>query len=140
MWYLNIEIRKTPKNDTFCELLVTSAQCIIGTEEHTDSGILSIYDDDDENSQRYAQIKEASRGLRKDDFLQQYNFHQVFGSSNDGICVRYILCVLPTRYETNFTAAQSIKVEFIDEGVVLANVNCYALILTNKLTPIISDG
>ena len=34
------------KNDTFCRLLVTSCQCIIGTEKHPGSGIMLIYDDD----------------------------------------------------------------------------------------------
>ena len=34
------------KNDTFCELPVTSAQCNIGTEKYPDAGILLLcYDD-----------------------------------------------------------------------------------------------
>ena len=34
-------------NDTFYRPLVTSAQCIIGTEKYLDSGILLNYNDDD---------------------------------------------------------------------------------------------
>ena len=34
-------------NDTFYRPLVTSAQCIIGTEKYPDGGILLIYNDDD---------------------------------------------------------------------------------------------
>ena len=34
-------------NDNFCRLPVVSAQCIIGTENYPDAGILLIYDDDD---------------------------------------------------------------------------------------------
>ena len=34
-------------NDTFYRPLVTSAQCIIGTEKYPDSGILLNYNDDD---------------------------------------------------------------------------------------------
>ena len=56
-------------NDTFYRMPVTSCQCIIGTEKYSDSAILLNYDDDD-YSQRYAQIKEAFRALTKDDILQ----------------------------------------------------------------------
>ena len=34
-------------DDTFCRLPVLSAQCIIGSENYPDSGILLIFDDDD---------------------------------------------------------------------------------------------
>ena len=34
-------------NDTFCRLRVVSAQCVIGTENYPDAGILLKYDDDD---------------------------------------------------------------------------------------------
>ena len=58
-------------NDTFYRPLVTSAQCIIGTEKYPDSGILLNYNDDD-YSQAYGQIKEAFKTLKKDNLLQQY--------------------------------------------------------------------
>ena len=56
-------------NDTFYRMPVTSVQCIIGTEIYPDSRILLTYDDDD-YSQRYAQIKKAFRLLTKGDILQ----------------------------------------------------------------------
>ena len=57
-------------NDTFYRPLVTSAQCIIGTEKYPDSGILLNYNDDD-YSQGYGEIKEAFKDLTKDNLLQQ---------------------------------------------------------------------
>ena len=56
-------------NGTFCRLPVTSAQCIIGTEESLDAGI-SLNLDDDDYSQSFSQIKEAFRALTKVDILQ----------------------------------------------------------------------
>ena len=44
--------------DTFCRPLVTSAQCIIGTEKYPDCSSLLNYNDD-KYSQGYGQIKEA---------------------------------------------------------------------------------
>ena len=58
-------------NDTFYRLLVTSAQCIIGTEKYPDSGILLNYNADD-YSQGYGQIKEAFKALTKDNILQPF--------------------------------------------------------------------
>ena len=55
--------------DTFCRLPVVSAQCIIGTENYPDAGILLNYDDD-YYAQGYSQIKEAFRVLIKDKILQ----------------------------------------------------------------------
>ena len=54
--------------DTFCRLPVTSAQCVISTTKHPDSGIIFNYDDDD-YSQGFGQIKETFRSLTKDDIL-----------------------------------------------------------------------
>ena len=51
-------------NDTFYRPIVTSAQCIIGTEKYPDSGILINYNDDD-YSQGYGQIKEAFKALKR---------------------------------------------------------------------------
>ena len=51
-------------NDTFYRLLVTSAQCIIGTEKYPDFAIVLNYNDDD-YSQGYGQIKEAFEALTK---------------------------------------------------------------------------
>ena len=127
-------------NDTFCRLPVVSAQCIIGTEKYPDAAILLNYDDDD-YSQGYHQIKEAFRALTKDDILQPYisddNFRTSNVAAND---VGYNLYVFDIRYLKNFTNSQPIKVEFKFEGVVPNDINSYALVLTNKLVSISSDG
>ena len=57
-------------NDAFCWLAVVSAQCVIGTEKYPDTGISLNYDDDDDYSQGYHQIKEAFKALTKDEILQ----------------------------------------------------------------------
>ena len=127
-------------NDTFCRLPVVSAQCIIGTEKYPDAAILLNYDDD-VYSQGYHQIKEAFRALTKDDILQPYISEADFRRSN--VAVNDIGCnlyVFDVRYQKNFTNSQPIKVEFKFEGVVPNDINGYALVLTNKLISISSDG
>ena len=127
-------------NDTFCRLPVVSAQCVIGTEKYPDAGILLNYDDDD-YSQGYHQIKEAFRALTKDDILQPYISEADFSRSNAAANdIGYKLYVFGIRYQKNFTNSQPIKVEFKVEGVVPNDINGYALVLTNKLVSISSDG
>ena len=126
--------------DTFCGLPVTSCQCIIGTEKYPDAGILLNYDDDD-YSRRCYQIKEAFKALTKDDILQPYLSENDFRSSNvraDAVC--YNLYVFDRRNQKKFTASQPIKVEFKFDRVVPNDINGYALVLTNKLFSISSDG
>ena len=48
--------------------------------------------------------------------------------------------VFGLRYQQNLTAAQPIEVEFIFGGSVLNNVNGFALVLTNVLVSVSSDG
>ena len=120
-------------NDTFCGLPVVIAQCVIGTEKYPDAGILLKYDDDD-YSEGYHQNKEAFKALPKDDILQPYISEEDFRTSN----VR--AADFDIRYQKNFTNSQPIKVEFKFDGLVLSNVNGYALVLTNKLVSISSDG
>ena len=127
-------------NDTFCRLPVVSAQCVIGTEKYRDAGILLNYDDD-EYSQGYHQIKEAFTALTKDHILQPYISEQDFRTSNVRAAdVGYNLYVFDIRYQKNFTKSQPIKVEIKFNGVVPNDVNGYALVLTNKLVSISSDG
>ena len=127
-------------NDTFYRLPVVSAQCIIGTEKYPDAGILLIYDDD-EYSQGYHQIKEAFKALTKDNILQPYksddNFRTSNAAANDVGCNLYVCDI---RYQKDFTNSQPIKVEFKFDGVVPNDINGYALVLTNKLVSISSDG
>ena len=124
-------------NDTFYRPLVTSAQCIIGTEKYPDSGILLNYNDDN-YSQGYGQIKEAFKALTKDNLLQPYISDADFRSSNNDNNIGYNIYVFDIRYQKNFESSQPIKVEF--DGVVAAGIYGYALVLTNKLISISSDG
>ena len=126
-------------NDTFYRPLVTSAQCIIGTEKYPDSGILLNYNDDD-YSQGYGQIKEAFKALTKDNLLQPYISEDDFRSSNKGDNIGYNIYAFDIRYHKNFESSQPIKVEFKFDGVVSAGIYGYALVLTNKLISISSDG
>ena len=54
--------------------------------------------------------------------------------------VGYNLYVFGKRYQKNFTNSQPIEVEFKIDGVVANEVNGYAIVLTNKLVSISSDG
>ena len=126
-------------NDTFYRPLVTSAQCIIGTEKYPDSGILINYNDDD-YSQGYGQIKEAFKALTKDNLLQPYISDDDFRSSNNGDNIGYNIYVFDIRYQKNFESSQPIKVEFKFGGVIPAGIYGYALVLTNRLISIGSDG
>ena len=127
-------------NDTFCRLPVVSAQCVIGTEKYPDAAILLNYDDDD-YSQGYTQIKEAFNSLTKDDILQPYiseaDFRNSKAAANN---VGYNLYLFDIKYRKNFTNSQPIKVEFKFDGVVRNDINGYALVLTNKLISLSSDG
>ena len=126
-------------NDTFCWLPFTSAQCIISTEKNPDSGILLNYDDDDYN-QGFGLIKEAFKALTKDDILEPYISDKDFRSNNDGNNIGYNLYVSDIRYQKNFESAQPIKVEFKFSGNVDAGIYGYALVFTNRLVSISSDG
>ena len=86
--------------DTFVRLPIISAQVVIGTERYPDSGILLNYDDDD-YSQGYGQIKEAFRGLKKDDILQPYITEDDFRSSNEGNIIGYNIYAFDIRYQKN---------------------------------------
>ena len=126
-------------NDTFYRPLVTSAQCIIGTEKYPDSGILLNYNDDD-YSQGYGQIKEAFKALTKDNILQPYISGHDFRSSNGVDDIGYNIYAFDIRYQKNFESSQPIKVEFKFDGVVPAGRYGYVLVLTNRLISISSDG
>ena len=126
-------------NDTFYRPLVTSAQCIIGTEKYPDSGFLLNYNDDN-YSQGYGQIKEAFKALTKDDLLQPYISDVDFRSSNDGDNIGYNIYAFDIRYQKNFESSQPIKVEFKFDGLIPAGIYVYALVLTSKLISISSDG
>ena len=126
-------------NDTFVRLPVISAQVVIGTERYPDSGILLNYDDDN-YSQAYGLIKETSRALTKDDILQPYISENDFRSSNNNNDIGYNIYAFDIRYQKNFENAQPIKVEFKFSENIDAGIYGYALVLTNRLISITSDG
>ena len=126
-------------NDTFVRLPVISAQVVIGTERYPDSGILLNYDDDD-YSQGYGQIKEAFRALTKDDTLKPYISEDDFRSSNEGNNIGYNIYAFDIRDQKNFENAQPVKVEFKFSETIPAGIYGYALVLTNKLISLSSDG
>ena len=126
-------------NDTFVRLPVLSAQVVIGTERYPDTGILLKYKDDD-FSQGYGQIKEAFKALTKDDILQPYVSEDDFRSSNDGDKINYNIHAFDIRYQKNFESGQSVKLEIKIDGVIPAGIYGYALVLTNSLVSISSDG
>ena len=127
------------KNDTFVRLPVTSAQVVSGTERYPDSGILLNYDDDD-YSQGYGQIKEAFKALTKDDMLQPYISEDDIRSSNEVNNIGYNIYAFDIRYQKNFENAQPVKVEFKFSENIPAGIYGYALVFTNKLISISSDG
>ena len=126
-------------NDTFVRLPVISAQCIIGTENFPDSAILLNYNDDN-YSQGYGQIKEAFKALTKDDILQPYISEDDFRSSNDGVDISYNIHCFDIRYQKCYESGQSVKVKFKFDGVIPAGIYGYALVLTNRIFSISSDG
>ena len=126
-------------NDTFVRLPVISAQVVIGTERYPDSAILLNYEDD-EYSQGYGQIKEAFKPLTKDDILQAYKSDHDFRLSNDGNDIGYNIYAFDIRYQKNFENSQPVKVEFKFSENIPAGIYGYALVLTNRLASITSDG
>ena len=126
-------------NDTFVRLPVISAQVIIGTERYPDAAIILNYDDDN-YSQAYGQIKETFRALTKDDILQPYISENDFRSSNNNNDIGYNIYAFDIRYQKNFENAQPIKVEFKFSENIDAGIYGYALVLTNRLISITSDG
>ena len=126
-------------NDTFVRLPVISAQVVIGTERYPDSAILINYEDDD-YSQGYGQIKEAFKALTKDDILKPYVTEDDFRSSNKGNNIGYNIYAFDIRYQKNFENAQPVKVDFNFLENIPAGIYGYALVLTNKLISISSDG
>ena len=126
-------------NDTFYRPLVTSTQCIIGTEKYPDNSILLNYNDD-VYIQGYGQIKEAFKALTKDNLLQPYISDADFRYSNNDDNIGYNIYAFDKRYQKSFESSQPIKVEFKFDGVIPARIYGYVLVLTNKLISISSDG
>ena len=127
------------KNTTFYRMPVTSAQCIIGTEKYPDSAIFLNYNEE-YYSQAYGQIKEAFKALIEDNILQPDISEDDFRLSNDGDNICYKIHAFDIRYQKNFESGQPVKAEFKLNGLVPAGIYGYALVLTNKLASISSNG
>ena len=132
-------VRQDLNNDTFHRPLVTSAQFIIGTENYPDIGLLLNYNDDG-YSQGYGQIKEAFKALTKDNILQPFILEQDFRSSKDDNDLGYNIYAFDVRYQKKFASFQPINVELKFDGVVPGGIYGCALVLTNRLISISSDG
>ena len=126
-------------NDTFVRLPVISAQVVIGTERYPDSAILLNYDDDD-YIQGYGQIKKAFRALTKDVILKPFITEDDFRSSNEGNNIGYNIYAFDIRYQKNFENSQPVKVEYKCSENIAAGIYGYALVMTNRLASISSDG
>ena len=126
-------------NDTFVRLPVISTQVVIGTERYPDTAIL-LNNDDDYHSQGYGQIKEAFKVLTKDDILKPYISEDDFRSSNEANNIGYNIYAFDIRYLKNFENSQPVKVEFKFSENIPAGICGYALVLTNRLVSITSDG
>ena len=126
-------------NYTFYRPPVISCQCLMGSEKNPDNAISLNYNDDD-FSQGYDQIKEAFRALTKDDTLKSYISDNDLRSSNDGDNFGYKIYAFDIRYHKNFDTSQPIKVEFEFDGVIPAGIKGYALVVTNRIIGISSDG
>ena len=96
--------------------------------------------DDDDYSQGYGQTKEASKALTKHDILNPYITEHDFRPSNEGSDIVYNIYVFEIRYQKKIESAQPIKVQFLLSANIPAGIYGYALVLTNKLVSISSDG
>ena len=108
-------------------------------KKNPDSAILKNFDDD-YYSQGFGQIKGAFRALTKDDILKPYISDNDFRSSNNGNDIGYNFYVFDIKYQKDLESAQTIKVEKKISGNVPAGIYGYALLLTNKVVSINSDG
>ena len=86
-------------------------------------------------------MKEAFRALTKDDILQPSISNHDFGSANvRADDVGYNIYVFQLQYQQIFAASQPLKVEFKSDVIVPIDINGYALVLTNRLLSVSSDG
>ena len=130
-------------NDTFDRLSLVNGHCIIQNEKHPDARIF-CKDAFAENSQPYREIVSCFRLLAKDKNPQPYITQKDFMTSNNypegnqG----FKLFVFDFHHHQDFSSAQPIKVSFDLRPAVPAGTNLigYALLSTNKLVSVSSDG
>ena len=85
-------------------------------------------------------VKEAFRALTEENILQPYISEDDFRSVNNGKNIGYNIHVFDIRYQKKYQSGQSVKIEFKLDKIVPAGVYGYALVLTNRLVSISSDG
>ena len=78
--------------------------------------------------------------MTKDDILQPCISDTDFRSSNNGNDIGYNLYVFDIRHQKILESAQPIKVEFNFSENISAGIYGYALVSTNKILSISSDG
>ena len=91
-------------------------------------------------SQEYAQLGHAFGARTKDDILQPYESDNDFRSSNNDNFIGFNLYVFNIRYQKNLENAQPIKVEFKFSENIPGGIYGYAVVLTNRLVNVSSDG
>ena len=111
----------------------------IGTEKYRDFAVSLNYGDDD-YPHGYGQIKESFKALTKDVILQPYLSDNEFRSTNEDNGIGFNSYIFGIQYPKTLVSAHSIKVEFKVSGNVSAGNYGYALVLTNKLVSISTDG
>ena len=129
--------------DTFYRPSVVNSECIIGSGKYPDAGINCNYPID-KYSQAYGEIVSCFRHLAEDNILQPYITQKEFITSNnypDGN-PGYNLYVFDIRHHQDYSSAEPIKVTFDFRPAVPAATNLigYALLLTNNLVSVSSDG
>ena len=130
-------------NGTFYRPSVVKAQCVFGSEKFPDAGINYNYAFD-KYSEAYGEIVSWFRHLAEDKISRPHNTQKDFITSNiypDGNR-GYNIYVFDFRQHQDYNSAQPIKVGFDFRPTVSAATNLvgYALLLTNKLVSVSSDG
>ena len=108
-------------------------------QKNPDSAILLNFDDDD-YIHAYRGIEGAFKALTKDDILKCYLSEHDFRSCNDVDNFGYNLYVFDIRCQKSFKLSQRTKIEVKFPEIIDAGICGYALVLTNKLVSIKSDG
>ena len=106
---------------------------------YPDSAIFLNHDDDD-YSQGYCQIKASFKALTKYDILLPNISEDDYRSSNAGNIIGYNIHAFDIRYQKKFENAHPVKVEFDFSENISAGIYGYALVSTNRLVSISSDG
>ena len=91
-------------------------------------------------SQGKSQTKEAFKALTKGNILQPYKLEDDSRSSNDDDYIGYNIYAFDKRHQKISESAQPIKVEPNFDGVILAGIYGFSLVLTNMSVSISSDG